>query len=174
MTKEVNEFMAKTTDLLQNGERLEPLEFEVTKEFNENYLHAVEDFHPRYQRGTSSTRSLVHVGLLINYSNLTRSPSFQLPKNVSAIHSHEEIDFIGLARVEDILAVHWIVKDRYERRGPIEAVQTVLHDQGRREWSRSCHSKENRRSTRRRDAGQKRARRRNSIRRHPTVELADT
>ena len=65
-------------------------------------------------------------------------------------------------------------RNRYERRGPIEAVQTVLHDQGRREWSRSCHSKENRRSTRRRDAGQKRARRRNSIRRHPTVELADT
>ena len=123
--------MAKTTDLLQNGDRLEPLEFEVTKEFNENYLHAVEDFHPRYQRGTSSTRSLVHVGLLINYSNLTRSPSFQLPKNVSAIHSHEEIDFIGLARVEDILAVHWIVKDRYERRGRIyQVMETMIYGPG--------------------------------------------
>ena len=123
--------MAKTTDLLQNGDRLEPLEYEVTCNLNTDYLQAIEEFQPRYQRGTSSTKSLVHVGLLINYSNLTRSPSFQLPKNVSAIHSHEEIDFIGLARVEDVIAVHWVVKDRYERRGRIyQVMETMIYGPG--------------------------------------------
>ena len=128
---EVNEFMAKTTDLFESGDRLAPLEFGVTQEFNENYLHAVEDFHPRYQNKRGSTKSLVHVGLLINYSNLTRSPSFSLPKYVSAIHSHEEIDFIGLARVGDVFAVHWVVKDRYERRGRVyQVMETMVYGPG--------------------------------------------
>ena len=109
--------LAKTTDLLQAGEELEPLEFHVTQEFNENYLHAVEDFHPRYQEATEAGAPLVHTGLLVNYSNLTRSPSFQLPDGVSAIHTHESIEFVGLGRVGESFRVTWKVIDTYERRG---------------------------------------------------------
>ena len=107
---------AKTTDLLEEGDELEPLEFHVTREFNENYLHAVEDFHPRYQEPNGG-QPLVHTGLLVNYSNLTRSPSFSLPDGVSAIHTHEEIDFVGTGRVGDTFRVTWKVTGTYERRG---------------------------------------------------------
>ena len=85
----------RTTDLLEAGDELEPLDFHVTREFNENYLHAVEDFHARYLEAAGDRAPLVHTALLVNYSNLTRSPSFRLPEGVSAIHTHEEIDFMG-------------------------------------------------------------------------------
>ena len=106
-----------TTDLLEAGDELEPLEFHVTREFNENYLHAVEDFHPRYLEDADGDAPLVHTGLLVNYSNLTRSPSFRLPEGVSAIHTHEEIDFTGTGRVGETIRVTWRVTGTYERRG---------------------------------------------------------
>ena len=106
-----------TTDLLEAGDELEPLEFHVTREFNENYLHAVEDFHPRYLEDADGDAPLVHTGLLVNYSNLTRSPSFRLPEGVSAIHTHEEIDFAGTGRVGETFRVTWRVTGTYERRG---------------------------------------------------------
>ena len=118
--------MIKTTDLLIAGDELEPLEFHVTREFNENYLHAVEDLHPRYQESTAAGPPLVHTGLLVNYSNLTRSPSFSLPEDVSAIHTHENIEFVGLGRVGEIFRVAWKVTDRYERRDRLYQVMEAV------------------------------------------------
>lgn len=121
----------KTTDLLECGDILEPLEFTVTQEFNKNYLRAVEDCHSRYQNDISGNSALVHTGLLVNHSNLTRSPSFSLPRNVAAIHSHEEIFFLGFPRVDNVFSVHWTVKDRYERRGRIfQIMEAVIYISG--------------------------------------------
>ena len=121
----------KTTDLLTPGDELDPLEFQVTREFNENYLHAIEDFHPRYQESTDDGPPLVHTGLLINYSNLTRSPSFRLPEGVSAIHTHEDVEFVGLGRVGETFRVTWKVTDRYERRDrPYQIMETLLMGPG--------------------------------------------
>lgn len=120
-----------TTDLLQPGDEQEPLEFQVTREFNENYLHAIEDFHPRYQESTDGGAPLVHTGLLINYSNLTRSPSFRLPHGVSAIHTHEDVRFVGLGRVGETFRVTWKVTDRYERRDrSYQIMETLLTGPG--------------------------------------------
>ena len=41
----------KRTDMLVAGEELAPFTFQVTEEFNENFLHSMEDFHPRYMEG---------------------------------------------------------------------------------------------------------------------------
>ena len=116
----------KRTDLLKPGDELEALEFHVTREFNENYLHAVEDLHPRYQEATEAGPALVNAGLLVNNSNLTRSPSFHLPDGVAAVHTHEVIEFVGLGRVGDTFRVTWKVVDSYERRGRHYQVMEAL------------------------------------------------
>ena len=68
----------KRTDTLVAGEELAPFTFQVTEEFNENFLHSMEDFHPRYMGGVGDAAPIIHAGLLFNFSNLTRSPSFSL------------------------------------------------------------------------------------------------
>ena len=121
----------KRTDLLKPGDKLEPLEFHVTREFNENYLHAVEDLHPRYQEATSAGPALVHTALLVNFSNLTRSPSFHLPDGVSAIYAHEKVEFVGLGRVGETFRVTWKVADTYERRArPYQVMEALVAGPG--------------------------------------------
>ena len=121
----------KRTDLLKPGDELEPLEFHVTREFNESYLYAVEDLHPRYQEATEARPSLVHTGLFVNYSNLTRSPSFHLPEGVSAIHTHEEAEFVGLGRIGETFRVTWKVVGSYERRGrPYQVMEALVAGPG--------------------------------------------
>ncbi len=110
------------TDQLAAGEELAPFTFHVTEEFNENYLHAVEDFHPRYMAsgGASAENAaapIIHAGLLFNFSNLTRSPSFSLPAGVAAIHTHEEATFLEPAPVGSTLTVSWKIVEMYEKRG---------------------------------------------------------
>ena len=82
----------RRVDELQVGEELAPLEFHVSEEMNENFLHAVEDLHPRYMEATDAGPALVHPALLINFSNNTRSPSFYLPPGMAAIHTHEDVE----------------------------------------------------------------------------------
>ena len=111
------------TDRLAAGEELAPFTFHVTEEFNENYLHAQEDFHPRYMAGNGGASAekaaapVIHAGLLFNFSNLTRSPSFSLPAGVAAIHTHEEAFFLAPAPVGSTLTVSWKILDTYEKRG---------------------------------------------------------
>ncbi len=108
---------SRRADELQVGEELAPLEFHVSEEMNENFLHAVEDLHPRYMEATAGGPPLVHPALLINFSNNTRSPSFHLPSGMAAIHTHEDVEHTGPARVGKRFRVSWRVTGRYERRG---------------------------------------------------------
>ena len=120
---------ARTADQLSVGEEFEPLEFTVTEEFNETFLHAVEDFHSRYMERTAEGPPLVHTALLANFSNITRSPSFHLPPGMAAIHTHEELECLGPARVGAALRVSWRVTDSYERRGrPYQVVEASIVD----------------------------------------------
>ena len=116
----------KRTDLLVAGEELAPFTFHVTEEFNENFLHSVEDFHPRFMEGHAGRAPIIHAGLLFNFSNLTRSPSFSLPAGVAAIHTHEEAAFLQPAPVGSTLTVTWKITDTYEKRGRLYQVVEAL------------------------------------------------
>lgn len=104
-------------DELEVGDEFAPFEFHVSEEMNENFLHAIEDLHPRYLVQAGSHPALVHPALLINFSNNTRSPSFQLPPGMAAIHTHENVEHTSPAHVGKRFRVSWIVTARYERRG---------------------------------------------------------
>ena len=116
----------KRTDMLVAGEELAPFTFQVTEEFNENFLHSMEDFHPRYMAGHSGAAPIIHAGLLFNFSNLTRSPSFSLSAGVAAIHTHEEASFLQPAPVGSTLTVSWKIVDTYEKRGRLYQVVEAL------------------------------------------------
>ena len=116
----------KSTDQLEVGEELEPLEFVVTPEFNKQFLDALEDHHPRYLQETKLGPPVVHPGLLVNYSNRTRSPSYYLEPGVATVHAKEEIEFINPARVGKKLTVSWKVSEKYEKRGRLYSVVDVL------------------------------------------------
>ena len=116
----------KRTDMLVAGEVLAPFTFQVTEEFNENFLHSMEDFHPRYMEGHSDAAPIIHAGLLFNFSNLTRSPSFSLSAGVAAIHTHEEASFLQPAPVGSTLTVSWKIIDTYEKRGRLYQVIEAL------------------------------------------------
>jgi len=104
------------TDRLVAGDELDPFTFQVTEEFNENFLHAVEDLHPRYVTGEDGAPPIIHAGLLFNFSNLTRSPSFSLPAGVAAIHTHEEATYYEPAPVGSTITVSWKILDTYSKR----------------------------------------------------------
>ena len=117
----------KTADALIAGDVFETLEFKVSEEMNESYLQAEEDFSDRYVGSVVDRLPLVHPGLLINFSNHTRSPSFKLPPGVAAVHAREVVEFLGSARVGDKLTVQWHVTDTFERRSrPFQVVEAVI------------------------------------------------
>ena len=107
----------KTIDQYEVGEELEPNEFHVSEEFNQRYLDALEDHHPRYVQGGDTGGPMVHPGILLNQSNSTRSPSHLLPDGWAAIHSKEEVEFLAPARVGKTFRVHWKLLDKYVKRG---------------------------------------------------------
>ncbi len=120
----------RRADELQVGEEFAALEFHVSEEMNENFLHAVEDLHPRYVEATADGPPLVHPALLINFSNNTRSPSFYLLPGMAAIHTHEEVEHAGRARVGKRFRVSWQVTARYERRGrQYQVVEATIVDE---------------------------------------------
>jgi hypothetical protein len=116
----------KWTYELKPGESPEPLEFRVTPEFNQQYLEAVEDHNSRYLKDSESVPAIVHPALFINYSNITRSPSFRLPSGTSAVHSHEEVEFINPGRVGETFKVTWKILDVYKKRDRLYQVKEAL------------------------------------------------
>lgn len=116
----------KRADQLNVGEEFQALEYKVTPDFNQTYLEAVEDYHPRYLKETEFGPPVVHPALLIVQSNVTRSPSFYLPRGVAAVHTHEEIEYLNAARVGKSLRVYWKVVATYEKRGRKYQVKDVL------------------------------------------------
>ena len=117
----------KRSDLLVVGDEFAPLEFYVTPEFSENYLHAVEDHHPRYTEGPGA---IVHPALLIVFSNNTRSPSFSLDPGTAAIQTHELVEYHSPGRVGNTFHVTFRVVDTYEKRGrPYQVVEAPVVDE---------------------------------------------
>ena len=116
----------KRADQVGVGEEFEPYEFHVTPEFNQQYLVAVEDYHPRYLQETDDGPPIIHPALLINHSNIPRTPSFYLPPGMAAVHTHEEVEFLNPGRVGKTFRVYWKVIDVYEKRGRQYQVKEVL------------------------------------------------
>jgi hypothetical protein len=104
----------------------EPYTFQVTSELNEQYLYAVQDYHPRYLEERDSGSPWVHPGLLLNQSNLTRSPSFGLKAGMAGVHAKEEVEFLNPARVGKQFRVTWKVVDEYEKRDKLYTVVEAL------------------------------------------------
>lgn len=96
--------------------RLDPYDFTVDSEMNSMYLESMEAHHPRYV-DTPRRRGLVHPGLLLNRSNDTRSPSYQIPENEAGIHAKDEVAFSNPATLGCRYQTTWEYVDRYERRG---------------------------------------------------------
>lgn len=116
----------KRADQVGIGENFETYEFHVTPEFNQQYLEAVEDYHPRYLQETADEPPIVHPALLINHSNVTRSPSFYLPSGMAAVHAKEEVEYLNPGRVGKTFRVYWKVVDMYEKRGRQYQVKEAL------------------------------------------------
>ena len=111
------------------GEEFEPFEFTVTPELNQICLEAEEDTHPCYRQETESGPPIVHPALLINLSNVTRSPSWYLPEGTAGINAKDEVEFINPARVGKTLRVSWKVIDAYTKRGnPYFVKDTIIID----------------------------------------------
>lgn len=121
--------MRKRADMLVKGEAFEALEFLVTEEFNENYLHSVEDLHPRYMQTTEAGPPIVHAALLIVFSNHTRSPSFHLDPGMAAIQTHDDLAYKNPGRVGRTFRVTFDVVETYEKRGrPYQVVEASIVD----------------------------------------------
>jgi len=130
----------KSAHLLEVGYELEPLEFTVTSELNQQYLYAQEDFHPMYINEDESGPAFVHPSLLLNMSNKTRSPSFYMAPGWGAIHAGDDTEFINPAMVGKNLRVTWKVLEVYEKRGrPYNVIEAVMVDEDGREILRRKH-----------------------------------
>jgi hypothetical protein len=117
-------------DQVASGEEFEPYEFQVTTEFNQQYLEAIEDYHPRYLKDTDFGPPAVHPALLIAQSNVTRSPSFYLPYGMAAVHAKEEVEYLNPGRVGKKFKVSWKVVAIYEKRGrPYQVKEALIIDE---------------------------------------------
>ena len=117
-----------TTDRLRPGDRLAPLELELTAEFNESIVQSVGEDVSRYT-GNGDQPGIVHPALLIVFSNLTRSPSFSLPEHCAAIQTHDDVWLERLARTGDTVTISWEVTDTYTRRDRhYQVMQTRISD----------------------------------------------
>ena len=106
----------KRADLREPGDSFAPIQFTVTDEHNEAYLHAEEDLHPRYMDGEGG--GTVHPALLINRSHHMGSPGFRLDPGMAAVLTHSEVSFRGAARVGRTFTITFDVTDTYERPRP--------------------------------------------------------
>jgi hypothetical protein len=119
----------------------EPYTFQVTRELNEQYLYAVQDYHPRYLEETDLGPPLVHPSLLLNQSNLTRSPSFGLKAGMAGVHAKEEVEFLNPGRVGKKFRVTWRVVEEYEKRDKLYTVieALIVDEDGREIMRRRTH-----------------------------------
>jgi len=120
----------KRADQLAVGETFKTYELHITPEFNQQFLEAVEDYQPRYLQETEDGPPIVHPALLINHSNITRSPSFYLLPRMAAVHAKEEVEYLNPGRVDKTFRVSWKVTDVYEKRGrPYQVAEALIVDE---------------------------------------------
>jgi hypothetical protein len=86
---------------------MEPFEYLLTPELNQQYLYALEDFHPRYFEETEIGLPIGHPGLLLNMSNETRSKSFRTEPGEAGIQTREETFYLHPARIGKKIAMTW-------------------------------------------------------------------
>lgn len=109
---------------------LEPLEFLVTPELNQQFLYGEEDFYSHYIEETEGKPPIVHPALVLNWSNGTRSPTYSMPAGRAGLHTRDETFFYNPARVGKKLRVSWKPVATYERRGrPYSIGETVVVDE---------------------------------------------
>ena len=123
------------------GGPFEPYTFQVTPELNEQYLFAVQDYDLRYLESTDKDPPVVHPGLLLNQSNLTRSPSFGLRAGMAGVHAKEEVEFLNPGRVGKQFRVTWKVVEEYEKRDKLYTVieALIVDEDGREIMRRRTH-----------------------------------
>ena len=124
------------------GDCYAPLEFVVTSAMNEQFLFAIQDYHPRYWRETAEGPPIVHPVLLLQMSPRTRSPSWRLAPDMGSVLGQEHTEFCAPGYVGQRFRVAWTVLDVYEKRGrPYHNTGTVItDDQGRLILRRELHS----------------------------------
>ena len=145
------ELGALCTQLSPEGSpQLEPLEYVVTPELNQQFLYAEEDFHLCYIEETESGPPIVHPALILNWSNGTRSPSYRAPTLQSGqqsgqsiragFHARDEAFFYNPARVGGKLKVIWTNVGSYEKRGrPYSTGETLVVNEDGLEIIRRLH-----------------------------------
>jgi hypothetical protein len=109
---------------------LEPFEYLLSPELNQQYLYAEEDFHAWYIEETEFGSPIGHPGLLLNMSNGPRSPSFRLGPGEAGFHSRDETFFLQPARVGKKMKVIWKWIGTYEKRDrPYRLSASVVVDE---------------------------------------------
>jgi hypothetical protein len=123
------------------GERYAPLAFSVSAALNQQFLFALEDFHPDYL-GAPGRPARVHPAVLLHMSARTRSPSFRLAPGTGSVFAKDVVTFSRAARVDEPLVVSFSIRDVYEKRGRIyQALDTVVADaSGETVLQREAHS----------------------------------
>lgn len=115
------------------GDEYEPLSFTVTPALNQQFLFALEVFHPRYLGNESDRPALIHPVILLHYSPRTRSPSFRLAPGMGSVFARDNTRFIGKAHVGMRLVTTWEIANVYEKRGRVHQDYIAqIHDDGGR------------------------------------------
>jgi hypothetical protein len=118
---------------LQAGEEYAPLDFTVTRDLNQQFLYAVEDFDPLYLEGRDGKPALVHPVLLMHMSPRTRSPSYRQAPGMGSAFARDRSSYLAPAYVGSPLRVSWKVTKTYEQRGKIyqDYVAVVTDESGK-------------------------------------------
>jgi hypothetical protein len=111
--------MTRFAHELAVGDEYAPLAFEVTADLNQQFLYALEIFHPRYIEGADGYPPLVHPVVLLHYSPRTRSPSFALAPGMGSVFARDHTRFLHPALVGDTFHTTWRITGVYEKRGRI-------------------------------------------------------
>lgn len=102
---------------MQPGDVYEPLNFTVTAELNQQFLYALESFHPRYLEGRRGHPPLVHPVILLHHTPRTRSPSYRLAPGMGSVFAGDSTQFLGPAYVGHTLTVSWRIDACYDKKG---------------------------------------------------------
>jgi hypothetical protein len=103
----------------------EPWVFKVTQDWNDQYLYAEQEYNPHYMEQTDMGPALVHPGLLLNQSSITRCPSFHILEKMASVHSMDELEWVNPPRVGKTFTVNWELVDIYEKRGKLFSTVTA-------------------------------------------------
>ncbi|MDP2917115.1 MAG: MaoC family dehydratase [Dehalococcoidia bacterium] len=105
------------------------LEYMVTPELNQQYLYAGEDYNRCYVEETEFGPPVTHPGLILNWSNVTRSPSYVRGGvgREGSLHTQDECFWYNPARLGKKLIVTWPGSvGTYERRGRFYYINEAL------------------------------------------------